>query len=729
MPENADHPFLDDDFHVRWSRLAPGAVTRDIRLALERARARVDALCGPFEPDSLTYENTLLALEEATEELNHAWGLVSHLDSVRNSDELREAHNEMLPEVTQFFSRIPLNPDLWARIKAYSETEEARSLRGVEKRLLDETVSDFLRSGADLPPDEKARLEKVQEELARKTQKYSENVLDSTKAWDLVLEDDSRLGGLPESARELFKSEALAKGLGSEESPVYRITLKAPSYVPVLEHAEDRSLREEVWRGSVTIGRGGEWDNTGLIAEILRLRQELATLLGKDHFADQVLEKRMAKDGASARAFVEDLANRTRPFFDRDIEELAAFRREEEPDWNGEFEPWDVAYWSERMRQARYDFDDEQLRPWFAIDRVLEGMFRLTEKLFGFRIAERETVFREAGGETGSTDGNGGDRPSDGGGGSTPSAEDGGPVEVWHPEVKFYELRDEESGELLGSFYADWHPREEKRGGAWMNYLRTGSPPVDGGPRKPHLGLICGNLTPSSPNRPALLTHREVETVFHEFGHLLHHLLGEVPVDSLNGVKVVWDFVELPSQLMENFCWSRDSLDFFAVHHETGEPIPEDLFRKMTGARNFQSASAQMRQLAFAKLDLALHTERHSDSALAGDLDGTAERILEGYLFPLATRPPTMARRFTHLFASPTGYAAGYYSYKWAEVLDADAFTRFAEDGVLSEAVGREFREKVLSQGNARPAEELFREFMGRDPGLDALLERNGLVA
>ena len=704
MSENV-HPFLQKDFQIRWSALVPGAIEADIKKALEDANGRIEALCEDFDLEELTFENTLIALEEATEDLSMAWGLVGHLDSVRNSDELRDAQNVMLPEVTQFFSRIPLNDRLWKRIKSYVESDEAKALEGVKLRLLDETVKDFVRSGADLPADKKSRLEEVEAGLAKVTQKFSENVLDSTNEWELIIEDTKRLAGLPATAVSVLQSEAAAKNLGSEDEPVYRITLKAPVYFPVLEYADDADLRKEVWEGSITVGRGGDYDNTELIAEILKLRQEKAEILGKANFADQVLEERMANNGATALGFLEDLAERTQPFFQREIGELKEFREEQDSSWDGVFEPWDVAYWAEKLRKARYDFDEEEVRPYFAIDNVIEGMFRLCEKVFGFKIVECDSAFTEPGGEP-----------------------EGDAVEVWHPEVKFYELCDETSGELLGSFYADWHPRVDKRGGAWMNYFKTGTPPTDKEPRRPHLGLICGNLTPSSADKPALLTHREVETVFHEFGHLLHHLMGEVAIKSLNGIHVVWDFVELPSQMMENFCWSRVSLDFFAKHYQTGESIPEELFQKMLGARNFQSAMVQMRQLAFGKMDLELHVNHHGIGT-EGDLDSVVREILKGYLMPLATEPPTMARRFTHLFASATGYAAGYYSYKWAEVLDADAFTRFADAGVISPEVGREFRAKILSQGGSRDAGELFRDFMGRDPDLNSLLERSGLVA
>ncbi len=698
----ASAPFLDDDFHIRWSQLTDDAIVADITAALEQAQADIDALADGWTAEELTYENTIAAFEDGGEALEKAWGKVSHLDSVRNSDALREAKNEMLPQVVQFSSRVRFNEGLWQRIKTFVESAEGQALTGVQRRQVDRIVEGFVDSGADLPADTKKRLEEVQSELAQKTQKFGENVLDSTNAWDLVLEDDSRLGGIPETSKAVFVAQAQEKDLGSEEQPVYRLTLQYPSMMPVLTYADDESLRREVWEASSTIGYSGDYDNSELIPEILKLRQEKASLLGKQNYADQVLQRRMAETGQTALSFVEDLADKTKPFFDKEIEQLHEYRKGEDPDWDGTFQPWDVGYWAEKLRVACYDFDEEELRPYFPIDRVLEGMFRLTEDIFGLKIEEKPAVYAEPG--------------------STPEGEG---YEVWHPEVKYYQLNDADSGEHLGSFYADWHPREEKRGGAWMGHFETGMPPVDGKAREPHLGLITGNLTPSTGDKPALLSHNEVETIFHEFGHLLHHLLGDVPIESLNGVAVVWDFVELPSQIMENFCWSRVSLDFFARHYETGEVIPEELFEKMIAAKNFQSAMAMMRQLAFGKMDLELHINHHSGDL--SDLDAVVSGILDGYLMPMAIKPPTMARRFTHIFAG--GYAAGYYSYKWAEVLDADAFTRFAEHGVLSAEIGRDFRAKVLSQGDSRDAGELFRDFMGRDPELSSLLERSGLVA
>ena len=696
------HPFLANDFHVRWSTLVPGAVEPDIRHALAAARARIEEIVTQ-DPARAGYDSTFGALENATDLLDRGWGRLNHLDSVCDSPEQRAALNAMLAEVSDFYSSIPLNDGLWSILRAYGESAEADTLDPVRRRFVSETMLDFQQSGADLPPAAKEEISAIQAELSKLTKEYAEHVLDSTNAWELVVTDESRLRGLPESAKAAALANARAKGVATDEQPAWRFTLQFPSMYPVMQHAEDESLRREVWEASIRVGSHGDHDNTGLVWSILDLRQRKAVLLGHANFADLTLQRRMARDGATALAFVESLHGRVAAAFQEECRALEEFKAAKTGGPAGKLQPWEVAYWSEKLRKERYDLDDEVLRPYFPVDRVMSGMFELCSKLFGIRIEEREVSYFEPG-----------TRP-----------ENSAAVEVWHPEVKFYDLHDAGNGGHLGSFYADWHPRESKRGGAWMNCLETGLPPVEGQARKPHLGLITGNMSPPVDGKPALLTHNEVETIFHEFGHLLHGLLSEVPVRSLAGTNVPWDFVELPSQIMENFCWDRASLDFFARHYETGEPIPEDLFQRMIAARNFMSAGAFVRQLAFGKLDLELHL--HLDRYRGRDLDEVDAEILAGYKAPLATPTPSMARRFNHLFSSPTGYAAGYYSYKWAEVLDADAFSRFQADGVLSESVGRAFRMEILSQGNSRPVDELYRNFMGRDPELEPLLVRSGL--
>jgi oligopeptidase A len=693
------HPFLQTDFHIRWSTLTPDHIEADITQALADAQAAVDAVAARSSdvPETLTYENTIAALDDGLEPLNRAWGLVSHLDSVNNSAELREAHNAMLPKVTEFFSNIPLNEALWLTLKTFGESAAVQQLSPTKQRYVHESLADFREQGADLPAEKKARAGAIQQRLAEITQKYSEHCLDATNAWEKIVTDESELAGLPASAIAAAKQNAAQKG----HDNAWRFTLQAPSLIPVLTYAENDDLRQELWRAYAAIGREGETSNVELVREILDLRHEFAQLVGQENFADHVTERRMAASGDAALKFGEAIFAKIQGQFIDEENTLRQFKADTTKQERDLLQPWEVGYWAEKQRAANYDFDEEALRPYFPINRVISGMFEIAQQIFGLRIEERETEFL-----------------------AEPQSSD--LPEVWHEEVKFYDLFDSETGEQLGSFYADWHPRESKRGGAWMNYLITGNRDASVGPRTPHLGLICGNLTPSVGDQPALLNHREVETIFHEFGHLLHHLCGEVEVKSLNGVNVPWDFVELPSQIMENWCWDRKSLDLFARHYETGEAIPQELFNKMQAARNYMKASGNARQLAFGKMDLELHI--NWPLSKKKDIDAFIKKKLVGYNADRKTEPKSNVFNFSHLFSSPTGYASGYYSYKWAEVLDADAFTRFQKEGILNAETGRAFRKEILSKGNSADPALLFKNFMGRAPDPDALLRRDGLI-
>jgi oligopeptidase A len=688
VPEN---PFLDLSFEIRWSQLAPELVEPAIDEAIDRAQAAIDAIASR-DLRKADYANTFLALEDSVDELNRAWAKVTHLQTVADSPALRAAHNAALPKVSAFFAKIRLNGALWLRLKSVAGSPEAGALRGIHRRFLSETLADFREAGADLSPESRARLEALQIELAGLTQKFSENVLDATNAWELLIDDETRLAGLPGHAKIAALRSAQSKGLGTAEKPVWRFTLHGPSQEPFMAYAEDSGLRRRMWTAAAAAGAAAPDDNTSCISRILALRAEKASILGKAHFADLVLERRMAKSGKRALDFIEDIRSRCAAPFVRECAELEEFKHSSTAPAGaagaGRLAPWEIGYWSEKLRRARHDFDEEALRPYFPIDRVISGLFEISSRVFGLRIVERVGV------------------------------------ETWHPDVSYYEVHDA-GGRHVGSFYADWHPRESKRGGAWMHYLVTGGPRPDG-TRAPHLGFICGNLT-SPADGPALLTHREVETIFHEFGHLLHHLLGEVEIKSLNGVVVAWDFVELPSQIMENWCWERESLDLLARHHETGAAIPDDLFRKMIAARNFRSACMTMRQVSIAKLDLLLHT-RTPEYASAADIEPVLRAAVAECLIPTEPSAPTPVKRLTHVFSEPVGYAAGYYSYKWAEVLDADAFTRFRAEGILNPKVGAEFVSKILSRGNSDDPAKLFRNFMGRDPDINALLVRSGLA-
>ena len=679
--DNKRNPLLDINFQIPFDSIRAEHIEPAIDELLADARARLEAIAQERGPR--TFENTMRAFDQMTDRLDFAMSVVKHLESVVTTPELRAAHNAVQPRVSAFFSGIPLHEGLWKAVQQFAATDEAQALSGPRRRFLTKTIQDFRRHGAELDATGKKRLEALDVELSQLTTKFGENVLDSTNEFELVITDESRLAGLPPSALAAARASAEAKGVKG-----WRFTLQAPSYLALMTYLDDAAIREQVYRAYSTRATSGAHDNRQILGRILQLRREKAKLLGFASFADLVTEDRMAHSGERAQKFLADLKEKTEARFRQENEELAAFRREMGAGGAPELEPWDVAYYAEKQRLALYDFDEEALRPYLPLQRALEGMFETVRRLYGIGVSERKGM------------------------------------PVWHSDVKYYEIRDQD-GSLLGAFYADWHPREDKRGGAWMDAFITGLPAKDG--FQPHLGLMCGNLTPPVDGKPALLTHRDVETIFHEFGHLLHHCLSRVELRSLSGTAVAWDFVELPSQIMENWCWEREALDLFARHYETGDPIPDDLFQKMKRARNFRSANAQMRQLGFGFVDLALHIDYNP--ARDGDVMKYARHILQQFSpAPLPHDHATIAG-FTHLFANPVGYGAGYYSYKWAEVLDADAFTRFRENGIFSRQVGLEFREKILARGDSEDPAALYRTFMGRDPDPNALLERSGLLA
>lgn len=621
-----------------------------------------------------TYENTAAALERAMEPLDFAAGVVRHLQMVATTPALREAHNEAIPKVSEVHTQLFLDAGLFRALADFAETEEARALQGPRRRHLDKLLFEFRRQGAQLDDAGKKRLAELDVELTRVTNDFAQNVLDATNEFELYL-DEGGLAGLPESARAAARQSAEERNREG-----YRLTLQAPSLLPALRYLDDRATRERLWRASSQRATAGAHDNRGLVRRILDLRRERASLLGFDDFADLTLADRMAKKGKRAREFVGELRERTQAAFEREREALFEFKKETTGD-SAPLQPWDVAYYAEKQRRARFDFDEEALRPYFSVDRVLEGLFETAQRLYGVKIEPTEGVV------------------------------------TWNPDVRTYRLRDE-SGAELARFFVDLHPRDDKRGGAWMNSLWTGVNP------DPHVALICGNLTPPVGSAPALLTHREVETVFHEFGHLMHQCLSRVPVRALGGANVAWDFVELPSQIMENWCWEREGLDAFARHHDSGEPIPDALFERLVQTRTYRAASAQMQQLGYAEVDLALHCDLETDH----DLVAFAREIAARHAATPLPDEYAQIASFTHLFASPVGYGAGYYSYKWAEVLEADAFSRFRDEGLFNPKVGASFRDEVLARGDSEDAATLFRAFMGRGPSVEALLRRQGLA-
>ncbi|ULH16317.1 M3 family metallopeptidase [Deinococcus sp. KNUC1210] len=675
-PQAAHNPLLDTEFLIPFDRIRPEHAEPAVDTLIDQARADLEALAQSDDQPGF-----LKRLDRLTERLDTAVTVVHHLEGVVSSDEWRAARRVIQPKVSAFYTDLGMHAGLYAALKRFAASDAAAALGTVEARFLKLSLDDFRRSGADLPSEEQARLKALNIELGEITSRYSSNSMDGVGAFELYVPAE-RLAGVPERIQQATARDAATHG----QPGMHRLTLHAPTYIPILTYGEDRTLREELYRAFNAVGTGEGRDNTALLPDILRLRQEKAELLGYANYADYLLEDRMAKSGAGALAFERDLEKRTRPAFVRENAELESYYRQQVGQDAPALAPWDTSYWAEKQRLATYDFDDEALRPYFAIDSVLSGLFDIASRLFGIVVAPAEAP-------------------------------------GWHPEVRFYTIQDE-TGTHLASFYTDWFPRDSKRGGAWHNKLKTGGPQPDGSFR-PHLGLMAGNLTPPSADTPALLSHDEVETVFHEFGHLLHSSLSRVPLRSLSGTSVAWDFVELPSHFMENWTWNREALNLFGRHYQTGEPVPDELYQKMLRARNFRAANAAMRQYSFATVDLALHTEYTPES---GDPLSYSREMMAPFLPVPALPDDARITNFGHLFSSPVGYAAGYYSYKWAEVLEADAFSRFEKEGIFNRQTGQAFVNSVLSRGNSAAPDALFEEFMGRAPDPDALLRRSGLL-
>ncbi|HHH38040.1 MAG TPA: oligopeptidase A [Sedimenticola sp.] len=674
------NPLLELDGLPPFSKIRPEHVEPAIDALLAEGRALTERLLeagGPY-----TWKNLVEPLELFDDRLSRAWSPVSHMNSVVNSDELREAYNACLPKLSDYATEMGQNEQLFAAYKAVAEGDEP--LDPAQRKLLEHALRDFHLSGVDLPPDDKARFKAISSRLSELSSRFEENLLDATHAWSKLISDEQELAGLPESALALARQTAEQR-----DKKGWLLTLEFPSYLPVMTYADDRALRREVYEAFATRAsdqgpHAGRWDNGALMEEILALRHEQARLLGFENYAERSLARKMARSCDQVMTFLTDLAARSRPQAQRELAELEQFAREQ----HGveRLAAWDIAYYSEKLRQDRYGISQEELKPYFPETRVLPGMFAVVERLYGMHITE--------------VDG----------------------VDTWHPDVRFFEIRDDR-GTLRGEFYLDLYARPRKRGGAWMDdcISRLFNDRVD---QIPVAFLTC-NFSPPVGEKPALFTHDEVETLFHEFGHGLHHLLTKVDYPAVAGISgVAWDAVELPSQFMENWCWEREALDLISGHWESGEPIPDELYRKMKAAKNFQSAMQMVRQLEFSLFDFRIH--REYDPARGGRIYEILEEVREQVA---VVRPPEWNRfphGFSHIFAG--GYAAGYYSYKWAEVLSADAFSLFEERGIFDRATGEAFLHNILEQGGSRDAMELFVAFRGREPRIDALLRHTGIL-
>ena len=679
-PDASTNALLDFSGLPRFDAITPSDVQPAIDLLLANNRALVERLTS--DEVAATWSTFAAPLADEIEQLSRAWGVVGHLHSVNDIPEWREAYNGMLPEVSRFFAELGQNLKLFAKYKAMRESAEYATLTPAQRKIVDNEIRDFRLSGAELPEDQKPRFQAISEELASLSAKFSENLLDATNAFAQFVTDEAKLAGIPDDVRQAAREAAEKDG-----KPGWKFTLHMPSYLPVMQYAEDRELRATMYRAYAT--RAAEFgptelDNTPLITKILELRQEEARMLGYGNFAEVSLVPKMAESVPQVLAFLRDLATKAKPFAEKDIAELRAFAKEELR--LDTLEPWDVGFASEKLLQARYAFSEQEVKRYFTEDKVLGGLFRVVETLFGVRLKA-----------------------------------DSAPV--WHEDVRFFRIETPD-GALIGQFYIDLYARETKRGGAWMDEAITRRRVV-AGIQTPIAYLNCNFSRPVG-DKPATFSHDDVITLFHETGHGLHHLLTQVDELGVSGIHgVEWDAVELPSQFMENYCWEWGVVREMTAHVDSGEPLPRELFDKMIAAKNFQSGMQTVRQLEFSLFDILLHSDFDpAGSASVLDLLNKVRKEVAVVVPPEWHRFPNS---FSHIFAG--GYGAGYFSYKWAEVLSADCYAAFEEAGnPFDPTTGQRFLREIISAGGARPALENFRAFRGRDPEVDALLRHSGMI-
>ena len=671
------NPLVNFSGLPQFTNIKPEHVTSAVETLLQESQAVVSRLEQSY--DAPTWANFVAPLDDANERLHRAWGQVSHLNAVMNSAALREVYNANLPKITQFYAELGQNKALFEKYKALKHSQEFKHLSAAQQRIVDNELRDFRLGGAELPDDKKARFLEIQEEQSALASKFSENILDATNAFSLLIEDKAQVSGIPDDVLQ-----TAAEAAQKDNKSGWKFTLHAPSYIPVLQYADHRDLREKMYRAYLTRAaefEHPEWDNARLIEQILSLRDEEAKLLGYGNFAELSLVTKMATSPKQVLDFLNDLAAKAKPFAEKDIAELREFARSKLG--LNDLRPWDVRYVAEKLRGERFSFSEQEVKQYFPEPQVLAGMFRVVDTLYGLNIKASKAP-------------------------------------LWHEAVKFFDIRDR-AGKLVGQFYLDMYARETKRGGAWMDDAITRRR-VSSGIQTPVAYLNCNFSAPVG-GKPALFTHDEVITLFHEFGHGLHHLLTQVEELSVSGINgVEWDAVELPSQFMENFCWEWDVLQHMTRHVDTGKPLPRALFDKMIAAKNFLIGMDMVRQLEFSLFDMHLHNDYTAGKISPREVLNAIRKRVAVVVPPDYDRFPNS---FSHIFAG--GYAAGYYSYKWAEVLSADAYSLFEESGVLNEQTGARFRGEILSVGGTRPALESFVAFRGREPSIDALLRHSGM--